>query len=156
MLQLDWLARHMSHSDTLATWLHRQFSYEFEQPLEQWQREFAEGQHNGDWQSLVALENGRLLGGAALARDDLAERPALGPWLACVFVTPQARGRGLAEQLIEGICERARETGVSILYLHTHDKSAYYAKRGWMVLERFEAWGKEQWLMSRSVQGGGK
>lgn len=93
MLQLDWLENHMSYSDTMAKWLHRQFSYEFtEQPLTDWQREFAEGQSNGNWKCLIALDAGELLGGAALAKDDHPERPELGPWLACVFITPKARG----------------------------------------------------------------
>lgn len=151
MLQMDWLANHMIHSDTFAGWLHCQFSYEYDQPLEVWQREFAEGQSNEDWKTLVFIEDGELQGGAALARHDLDLRPDLGPWLACVFVEPQARGQGLAEQLIEGICSHARETGVSRLYLHTHDRSDYYAQRGWTIMERFEAWGKEQWLMSREL-----
>jgi len=30
-------------------------------------------------------------------------------------------------------------------------KGAYYAKRGWHVLQRFEAWDKEQWLMARDL-----
>ncbi|RRD13638.1 acetyltransferase [Pseudomonas syringae] len=34
---------------------------------------------------------------------------------------------------------------------HTHDQHSFYAKRGWRVLERIEAWGKEHYLMS---QGG--
>lgn len=55
------------------------------------------------------------------------------------------------EQLIEGICDQARERGISTLYLHTHDQSTYYAKRGWTALERFEAWGKEQHLMSHAL-----
>jgi len=37
------------------------------------------------------------------------------------------------------------------LYLHTHDRSDYYAKRGWQVQEYFQAWGKEQWLMLRDL-----
>ncbi|MCE5984681.1 GNAT family N-acetyltransferase [Pseudomonas sp. LF19] len=154
MPNLEWLEHHMQHCDTFAERLYRQFSYEYADiSLEAWRREFAEGQRNGDWQCLVALDQGRLLGGAALARDDLPGRPELGPWLACVLVEPQARGQGLAEKLIEGICQRARERGEATLYLHTHDQSAYYAKRGWSVRERFEAWGKEQWLMSRELLG---
>lgn len=140
MLRMDWLANQMTYSDTFAAWLHRHFSYEYDQPLEQWQREFAEGQHNGDWKALVFIEGGQLQGGAVLARNDLPQRP-----------DPAARGQGLAGQLIEGICHHARETGVSRLYLHTHDHNAYYAKRGWEVIERFDAWGKEQWLMSREL-----
>lgn len=44
MLQLVWLRDHMQFSNTMAEWLHRQFTYEFTgQPLADWQHEFAEG-----------------------------------------------------------------------------------------------------------------
>ncbi len=152
MTQLVWLAQHMQHSDTLAERLYRQFDYEYaDQTLQQWQRTFAEGQLDGRWECLIALDQGQLLGCAALARDDLALRPELTPWLACVLVQPEARGAGLAAQLIEAICDRAREIGVSTLYLHTHDQNAYYARRGWEPLEPFEAWGKQHWLMTRRL-----
>ena len=152
MLHMDWLDQHMDQCATMAEWLYRQFSYEYaRQSLPDWQREFADGQRDGSWKSLIVLDRGQLLGGAALASDDLPDRPELGPWLACVFITPQARGKGLAAQLIEGICDHARETGIPTLYLHTHDQRDYYARRGWKVLEQFEAWGKEQWLMSRDL-----
>ncbi|SHM51349.1 Acetyltransferase (GNAT) family protein [Pseudomonas asturiensis] len=152
MHSLDWLAHHMEHSDTFAQWLHQQFNYEFaDQSLADWQHEFSQGQHNNDWTCLIAHEQGQLLGGAAFADNDLSDRPDLGPWLACVFVKPEARGRGLAAQLIEGICRHARARGVTRLYLHTHDQQAYYARRGWSVQERFDAWGKAQWLMSREL-----
>ncbi|MDH0300981.1 MULTISPECIES: GNAT family N-acetyltransferase [unclassified Pseudomonas] len=150
MPRLDWLKHHMAHCDTLAQWLHQQFHYEYvDVPLRAWQREFAEGQHNGQWQCLVALDGDRLLGSAALTADDLPGRSDIGPWLACVFVAPQARGQGLAQRLVEGICDHARSNGITKLYLHTHDRSAYYAKRGWTPMEPFEAWGREHWLMSR-------
>ncbi|VVM42938.1 hypothetical protein PS662_00390 [Pseudomonas fluorescens] len=150
--RLDWLADHPQYSDTFAAWIHHQFQYEYaEQPLADWQREFAEGQANGDWTCLIALDADELKGGAALARADLARRADLGPWLACVFIAPEARGKGLAERLIEGICEKAKSGGVARIYLHTQDQSDYYAKRGWTVLERFHAWDKEQWLMVRNL-----
>src|SRR5471032_2208245 len=134
MAHLDWLAHHLHHSNTFAGWIHQQFHYEYAlQPLAEWQLEFAEGQTDGNWRCLVALDGAQLLGGAALARNDLAHRPDLGPWLACVFVTPEARGKGLAERLIEGICEEAKTRGVARIYLHTQDQSAYYAKRGWVA-----------------------
>ena len=150
--RLDWLARQMQHNNTFAAWIHQQFHYEYAgQPLSDWQREFAEGQHSGDWKCLIALDHDELLGGAALARADLAHRPDLGPWLACVFVTPLARGKGLAERLIEGICAQAKASGETRIYLHTQDRSDYYARRGWVVLERFRAWDKDQWLMARDL-----
>lgn len=151
-LRFEWLADHLQHSDTYAAWIHRQFHYEYaEQPLAEWRREFAEGQTNGDWRCLIALDGDRLLGGAALARADLALRPDLGPWLACVLVSPESRGQGLAARLIEGIAEEAKKRGLQRFYLHTQSKQDYYAKRGWTVLERFHAWGNEQWLMVRDL-----
>lgn len=152
MPRLVFLRDHMEYSDTFALWLHKQFAYEFSsQPLVDWQTEFGDGQSNGDWQTLIALEDDELLGGASLAKDDLPERPELGPWLACVFVAPQARQRGLAEQLIEGVYSLARAQGHERLYLHTHDRGDYYAKRGWEYRERFHAWGMEHWLMQRKL-----
>ncbi|MFI8479784.1 GNAT family N-acetyltransferase [Pseudomonas sp. NPDC078700] len=152
MLRMDWLENQMHHSDTMAQRLYQQFSYEYVgQSLAQWQQEFAAGQLDGSWKTLVVTDGDQLLGSAALAQDDLSSRPELGPWLACVLVAPEARGRGLAAQLIEGICNHARDSGIKTLYLHTHDKADYYAKRGWHLLERFDAWGKEQCLMSLAL-----
>lgn len=152
MLQFVLLGDHLDYSNTFAEWVHQQFAYEYSsQPLVDWQREFSDGQSNGDWQTLIALEDGQLLGGAALARNDLPERPELGPWLACVLVAPQARRRGLAEQLISGVCSLAKAKRYERLYLHTHDQGDYYAKRGWDYREPFRAWGKDHWLMQRAL-----
>lgn len=71
--------------------------------------------------------------------------------LVCVFVTPEARGQGLAEGLIKGICAQAKANGEARIYLHTQDKRDYYAKRRWTLLERFQAWEKQQWLMARDL-----
>ncbi|MFP6799339.1 MAG: GNAT family N-acetyltransferase [Pseudomonas sp.] len=152
MLTLDWLRHHPEHTEQLAEWLYQQFPYEFsEQSLLDWQAEFVAGQHNGDWEMLVALDHDQLLGCAGLAKDDLPLRPELGPWLACVYVRPQARGQGLAEQLVERICATARERGHARLYLHTHDRADYYARRGWTLQECFQAWGNPQHLMCRQL-----
>ena len=152
MLRVDWLDSQMDKCDVMAEWIYREFTYEFaQQSLSSWQHEFSDGQRDGSWKCLIATERGQLLGGATLASSDLADRPKLGPWLACVFIAPEARCRGLAARLIEGICDHARDAGFTTLYLHTHSQSSYYTKLGWEVLERFEVWGKEHCLMSRSL-----
>ncbi len=92
-MKLDWLRDHPEHCDTVAAWLHRQFPYEFaEQPLADWQAEFRAGQDNGDWQMLIALEQGRVLGCAGLARDDLPQRPELGPGWPAYTCCPRRAG----------------------------------------------------------------
>ncbi|GAB7532751.1 GNAT family N-acetyltransferase [Pseudomonas sp. 3A(2025)] len=152
MLQVDWLVKHMDQCDVMAEWLYQAFSHEYaQQSLSSWQQEFAEGQCDGNWSCLIAMEHGQLLGGATLASNDLPDRPDLGPWLACVLIAPHARRRGLAAQLIEGICNQAKQSGFKVLYLHTHDQSDYYRRLGWQVLERFAAWEKPQYLMSRNL-----
>lgn len=149
-MKLDWLREHPEHCDTVALWLYQQFPYEFaEQTLADWQAEFRAGQANGDWRMLIALEGERVLGCAGLARDDLPLRPELGPWLACVYVLPGARGCGLAERMIARICDEARSLGHPRMYLHTQDRADYYARRGWTMQERFRAWGAEHSLMWR-------
>ena len=148
MSRMVLLRDHLKYSDTFASWLHHQFAYEFgSQPLCEWQREFREGQNDASWRTLIMLEGDQLLGGAALAKNDLPERPELGPWLACVFVAPSARQRGLAERLISGLCSEAQALGHHQLYLHTQDRRDYYSKRGWQYVESFRAWGKEHSLM---------
>ncbi|PWB32368.1 N-acetyltransferase [Pseudomonas sp. SDI] len=152
---IDWLSNHPQHSDTLAEWLYRQFSYEYaEQSLAEWQAEFAQGQRDGSLSSLIAVDGERLLGSASLAADDLPSRPDLGPWLACVFVDPVARGQGLAETLVAAVCDEARARGHQRLYLHTAEKAAYYARRGWQPLQQFDAWGKRHSLMLRELTPG--
>ena len=152
MLQIRWLAGQMDKCAEMAEWVYHEFSYEFaDQTLDEWQRSFAAGQSDGSWTSLIATENGHLLGGATLAVSDLPERPDLGPWLACVFVTPQARRTGVAAKLIAGVCDRAKSEGVRTLYLHTHSQADYYSTLGWEVMETFEAWDKKQYLMTRRL-----
>jgi len=48
-------------------------------------------------------------------------------------------------------CAQAKASGEKRIYLHTQDRSTYYAKRGWVVPERFEAWEKDQWFMARDL-----
>lgn len=152
MIEFFWLRDRPQHGAELARWIHQQFSYEFrDQSLYDWQVELTAGQHDGAWQSLLALQGERLLGSASLARDDLPSRAELTPWLACVYVHPEHRGQGLAERLITAICAHARDQGHERIYLHTHDRADYYASRGWRGLEDFQAYGERHRLMGRSL-----
>ncbi len=61
---------------------------------------------------LVLLEDGAPAATASLAAEDLDERPQLSPWLAGVYVVPEARGRGLARALVSAVEEAARSAGI--------------------------------------------
>jgi GNAT superfamily N-acetyltransferase len=152
MITLDWMSNHIQHSNTYAAWLHRQFAYEFsDQTQEEWQAEFAEGQKDGAWRCLIAMHQDDLVGGVSLATKDLAMRPDLGPWLACLFVHPDWRGQAVAQRLIAETCNYARTAGVQQLFLHTHDKALYYRKLGWQIEGSFQAWSRQHYLMTLTL-----
>ncbi|RDL18714.1 GNAT family N-acetyltransferase [Pseudomonas jessenii] len=84
---------------------------------------------------VVAIEDGRLLGGALLIDSDMKVRPELTPWLAGVYVKAEERGRGIASQLVKRIVEEAEALDVPELYLYTDAAQSLYARLGWEVVE---------------------
>src|SRR5437867_8316948 len=58
--------------------------------------------------TVVAVENGAVLGSAMLVEHDMDTRPQLSPWLASVFVTPERRRKGIGAALVQRIIEEAK------------------------------------------------
>jgi GNAT superfamily N-acetyltransferase len=87
---------------------------------------------------VVALEEGALLGSAMLVAHDMDARPDLTPWLAGVYVVTSQRRRGVGSRLSERIASEARALGATDMYLYTPTMEAFYAKRGWRVIDRCE------------------
>lgn len=115
--------------------------------FEQWGRFYPEskepdfaadlGRQGGDGipMTLVALDDGgEPLGSASLIEEDIDGDPRT-PWLASVYVTPAARGRGLAGILIGAIEEAAARLGTERLWLFTPDRQRLYAGLGWTAAE---------------------
>jgi GNAT superfamily N-acetyltransferase len=88
----------------------------------------------------IALEGDEPLGTASLVEDDMSIHRELTPWLASVYVTPTARGRGVASALVRHAVGQAAAMGVMRLYLYTPDAQGLYAKLGWQMIaeEHFE------------------
>jgi len=73
-----------------------------------------------------------LLGLATLVDDDeLPGATEPGPWLAAVFVVPDARKLGVGSALIDHVVNRSRELGYSEIFLYTDNQQQWYEKRGW-------------------------
>ncbi|MCZ8115331.1 GNAT family N-acetyltransferase [Silanimonas sp.] len=85
--------------------------------------------------TLVALaDDGALLGSVSLVGEDSPELVAFpGPWLASLYVVPQARGLGLGEALVRALVARAAAAGVRHLRLFTPHHRAFYERLGWRV-----------------------
>ncbi len=76
-----------------------------------------------------------LLGVATLVDDDeLPDAPEPGPWLAAVFVTPDARKFGVGSALVEHVVNRARELDYPKIYLYTEHQELWYASKGWLKI----------------------
>jgi GNAT superfamily N-acetyltransferase len=84
--------------------------------------------------TFVALDGDEALGSACLVFDDLPTHLELNPWLASVYVTPAARGRGVASALVRRVVQQAAAIGVARLYLYTENARGLYEKLGWQVI----------------------
>jgi GNAT superfamily N-acetyltransferase len=135
----------------VAALIHHEWPYEFEGvSLQSWTEEFQtlEGLNRT---TFIAIENSRLLGTACLDIEDLPQRSDLSPWLASVYVMPEARSRGLGSQLIHAVEDEAWTRGVPRLHLHTPAHESFYAQKGWTTLEHLQAWNKNVALMYKDI-----
>jgi len=87
--------------------------------------------------ALVAHEGSTFLGTASVIASDLAERPQLTPWVAAVWVEPQARRRGVGTALVNRATQDCFALGISRAYLCARlQRSAFYERLGWTPIER--------------------
>ncbi|QDU93815.1 GNAT family N-acetyltransferase [Lignipirellula cremea] len=139
---------------TLAQWHQQEWAY-LNPGVKSVESRIAEFEsHLGDDvvpSTVVAMEDGELLGSASLVEHDLSSRTDLSPWLASVFVAPDHRRRGIGGQLIRHLSDMAFAGGVETLHLYTTDRAAYYAHFGWSVAERTSHNGVAIVIMSLSA-----
>jgi N-acetylglutamate synthase-like GNAT family acetyltransferase len=87
--------------------------------------------------ALVAHDDGAFLGTASAIASDLAERPQFTPWVAAVWVEPQARRRGIAAALVDRATQDCFALGIGRAYLCARPQRAgYYERLGWTPIER--------------------
>ena len=83
----------------------------------------------------AVTDNDQLLGVATLVHDDeLPDAPEPGPWLAAVFVTPDARKFGVGSALVANVVNRASELGYTKLFLYTEHAHSWYETKGWIKI----------------------
>jgi GNAT superfamily N-acetyltransferase len=93
--------------------------------------------------AFVAHDGDRFVGTASAIAADMAERPQHTPWVAAVWVEPEARGVGLGARLVAHTAEAIFRAGFRRAYLSAapHRRS-FYDGLGWAALE--EAIGEER------------
>ena len=83
--------------------------------------------------TFVAVEGERLLGTVGLWRCDLISRQDLYPWMAALYVAPEARGQGLAGKLQQHVIGYARAQGYAELFLSSACRD-FYERFGWQYI----------------------
>lgn len=82
----------------------------------------------------LMLDQDRIIGCYALITNDLISRQDLWPWLACLWVEPDYRGRELGKHLLAHGISEAKRIGYKRVYLTT-DHDGYYERYGWQRIE---------------------
>ena len=83
--------------------------------------------------TFVAVEGEKLLGTVGLWRCDLISRQDLYPWMAALYVAPEARGQGLAGKLQQHVIGYARAQGYTELFLYSACRD-FYEHFGWQYI----------------------
>jgi GNAT superfamily N-acetyltransferase len=148
-MHIEYMADHPEYIPTVAHWLHAQFSYL--SPGSSVERRIARlGKHLSKGQmptTFLALSGGTPLGTASLTAHDMDTRMDLSPWLASVYVGPAYRRQGIGAALVQRVAKEALALGHETLYLYTPDQEAFYARRGWSIIERVQYRGYEVTVM---------
>ena len=84
----------------------------------------------------VAHRGEAYLGSALLIENDLEARPSLSPWIAALWVDPEHRRQGIANDLMTAARAAAATVGQQTVYLCGEKKvTPYYLARGWRQIE---------------------
>ena len=121
------------HAEQVATWLWQAFGGET-LPLSFFATLIAHSQTPEALPlTFIAVEGETLIGTVGLWRCDLISRQDLFPWMAALYVSPDARGRGIAGQLQQHVIDYARRLGHPQLYLYSACRD-FYERFGWQYI----------------------
>ena len=150
LLVVTTIARRLDLLPIVAEWLWREWWQRRGRSLEQTQAIYAACcAEVGAPQTFVLLADGTPVGTATLARRDLEERPDLTPWLAGVFVVPEARGWGYVTHLLAAFDEACRAASIQTAWLYTNTAERVYLRGGWQVAEIIQRQGKQPATLMR-------
>jgi len=128
------LSEHPASLNTVCTWIHQEFIDPDRFTLQQLTARFRSMHPDRIPLCLVALEEGQCVGTVSLFTGDLPARRDLTPWLAALYVPPEARERGVGRSLVGECLQRAAAFGYKTVYLRTEHAAAFYRRLGWEVV----------------------
>lgn len=130
----------------VATWLSGEWGGDIEDRIA---RLHVEISSQGLPCTFVATLGNDVVGCASLKADDMDTHSELSPWLARVYVSPNARGQGIGSCLTSFMWEEAIRLGHQEVYLFTPDQERLYARLGWNTISTEQYHGKEVVIMHK-------
>lgn len=102
-------------------------------------------------QFYVLVHDHEIVGCFGLIINDFVSRHDLYPWLCCLFIEPDHRGKRLSERLLNHGLQVASAMGYAHVYLST-DHDQLYEKLGWERMEdAFEPSGEPSRVYRKST-----
>lgn len=133
------LGQHREHVATLAAWHHAEWGHLYDD----WTLAAATSELQGHFSAdslpttLVLLDAERLLGSVSLVLEDAPEfRDEGSPWLASLYVVPEARGHQHGVALVRAAVALAARLQLSQLLLFTPFHAGFYQRLGWQAVVR--------------------
>lgn len=88
-----------------------------------------------DWETMfAAVADGKIVGMTSLLKTDYYPLPEIFPWVSCVFVEKECRGRRISEKLIAAANEYAKSLGFEKTYIPT-EFTGFYEKYGYSYVK---------------------
>ena len=88
-----------------------------------------------DWETMfAAVVDGKIVGMTSLLKEDYYPLPEIFPWVSCVFVEKEYRGKRISEKLIARANEYAQALGFDKTYIPT-EFCGFYEKYGYSYLK---------------------
>jgi len=142
------------HIPTLANWHHNEWAYlnpgdSLQKRIEEMQSYLGRALIPS---TFIAKKRNRLTGSAAIVKHDMDTRLELSPWLASVFVAPGYRQKGIGTKLVLHVIEKAKDDGISTLYLFTPNREKFYRELGWSTFSEELYRGQEVTIMKLSTR----
>ena len=135
------LAQFPRHWQQAAEWAYAAWHHEFpDDTVQTYLDQYALAASNSsrllEIHAAITAQDELLAIGTLVDDDDLPGATEPGPWLASVYVTPNARRVGIGSTIVEYIVNRSRELGYSSLYLYTTNQQDWYLSKGWVRVRK--------------------
>ncbi|HBK56364.1 MAG TPA: GNAT family N-acetyltransferase [Xanthomonadales bacterium] len=145
------LAERPQHVPVLAEWHHREWHRLYQDwTLAVATAELLDHARRRTLPTTLVLETsaGDLLGSVSVVVEDAPELADYGtPWLASLYVHPDARMCGHGARLVAAAVALARRERVERLHLFTPGQAAFYARLGWQARAQVQLGGQRVDLM---------